>query len=710
MAGFSINDIMKVKRNSVINKHRHPHFFLGLLLATVVFVTEESQAIGGERTPAYETGGAAMTGLLDICRAPYFADPTGKRDSTDAILRALDDITRITQLAFRQGLSEVEMLPATGRPFHTVSVENHRADGVVHVSCCVRLPSVPVLYFPEGTYLVSDTLCYRHKDLQNTYKNELNQWIRIRGAGVNRTVIRLKDGAAGFGEGERKPVLSYMAAKRSNVSMSNYCEDLTINTGKGNPGAVGLDFYANNSGAVRNVRIVSGDGSGYAGLQLGHANYSGILVKHVAVEGFDHGLHIDSGTFGMFAHAEDVRLHGQRVSAVTVGAISVSLRNIQATDVPVGLTCTSPQGFTVLVDSTLKGKGRAGIDRQAGGLYVSNVTLSGFDDAKSIEEMVVPSHFGNQQNKGMSRLPIEETPIYQESGKVKTGVRCFGAIGNGVNDDSIAIQAALNSGAVEIRFEPGRYLLNQPVVIPSYVEHIDFSFCDLVAGIDLKKSNREGFIIVGSGGDNEKPLFIERLMAWEQWCGEHCTFTHASKRTVCFKDMHTQTLAFYRNTIPGAKVFFDNVATTSGSFPGAMGHGRCTVSLKGQKVWARQLNPERGEPMILNDGSDLVLMGYKSEGDGTVIRTINGGRTEVMGGVINFGGEENPAFVAENAQMRIATATHAWLKDYFFRTAISHTQEGKTVTLKAEDLPLRGFPESRGPQYMIPLYKGLCPE
>jgi len=671
--------------------------FVALLLAPLASV----HAAEVTNSHCEYPGGA----VLNLCEAPYSADPTGKRDSTEAILRALDDVTRITQLAFRQGVSEVELLPDTGTHFHGVSVECHKADGVVRATCCVRLPSVPVLYFPEGTYLVSDTLRYRHKDLQNTYKNELNQWIRIRGAGAGRTVIRLKDGSDGFGKGAQKPIISFMAGEKSNVSMSNYCEDLTIHSGSGNPGAVGLDFFANNSGAVRNVRIVSGDGSGFAGLQLGHANYSGILVKHVEVEGFDHGLHVDSGTFGMFAHAEDIRLCGQKVSGITVGAISLSLRKIETKDVPCGLTCTNPQGFTVLVDSVLNGKGSTGINHKAGGLYVSNVTLDGFDDAGKIDERVSPAAFGEKGATGMARLPVEETPIYQTKGKPSTGVRRFGAICNGVNDDSAAIQAAMDSGAAEIHFEPGRYLLNQAVVIPATVEVINFNFCDLVAGVDLKNSDREGFLIAGGAGSDAPPLFIERLMAWEQWCGKHCTFTHACQRSVCFKDMHTQTLAFYRNTVPGAKVFFDNVATTSGSFPGATGHGRCPVSLKGQKVWARQLNPERGEPMILNDGSDLVLMGYKSEGEGTVIRTIHGGRTEVMGGVINFGGEENPAFVAEEARMRIATATHAWLEDYYFRTAIRHTQGGKTTVIKAEELPLRGFPKSRGPQYLIPLYK-----
>lgn len=643
-------------------------------------------------------------GRLNLCEAPYFADPTGKRDSTDAILRAMDDVTRLTLRSYRKTLLEMEGLPAKGFHQHPRSVENYREDGVVHCSTSLDLAYLPVLYLPKGTYLVSDTIRHRHKDLVNTYGSEMNQQIRLRGAGVNHTIIRLKDGSAGFGTGTRKAVVSYMAGKQTNVATSNYCEDLTIHTGNNNPGAVGLDFFANNSGAVRNVRIVSGDGKGFAGLKLGHANYSGVLLKHIEVEGFDHGLHIDSATNGMFAHAEHITTCGQRISGVTVGSVSVSLRKLRTSDSPVGLTCTSPRGFTALLDSTLSGSGARGIERRAGGLYVSNVALDGFENAREVEEWAYPKAFGASGSKGMARLPIEETPVYEGNEKSRTGVQRFGAVGNGTIDDSRAIQKAINSGAKEIFFEPGRYLINEPVVIPAGVEHIDFQFSDLVAGPDLAGSEQEGFLIKG-GDATSPPLFLERLLAWEQWRGKHCTFTHASTRTICFKDMQTQTLRFYQNSVTGAKVFFDNVATTTGARPGEHGHGRCAVSLIGQKAWARQLNPERGEPEILNDGSDLVVMGYKSEGKGVVVHTINGGRSEIIGGVVNVGNTADTAFLAEDSELRLSTATHGWRAPAYFRTAIRHTRDGKTILLKAEDLPSRKFKKERGPQYMLPLYK-----
>jgi len=645
-----------------------------------------------------------MKPQIDITESPYNADPTGKRDSTESILQALDDITGITRLAFRQGLAEVEALPAEGKHYHQAGVENHRVDGKVMCVCCTRLPFVPTLYFPAGTYLVSNTLCYRHTDLLNTYGSDMNQQIRIRGAGRGQTVIRLADRTPGFGEGKCKPILSYMPGKKSNVSMSNYCEDLTINCGSGNSGAVGLDFFANNSGAIRNLGVVSEDGLGFAGIKIGHDAFSGILVKHVDIDGFDHGFHIDSSSGCMFAHVEDIATRNQRISGVTVGAISVSIRNLRTKNVPIALTCTHPLGFTTLLDSDLNGLGPVAINRQEGFLYVSNSKARGFCDARQIDEWVHPPSTEKANNDGMPRLPIQETPIFVHNG-TSSGVRYFGALGNGINDDSPAIQRALNSGANEINFEPGRYLLNSPVIIPSKVEHINFDFCDLLAGIDLKMSDREGFVIAGKGGDN--PLFIERILAWEQWSGEHCSFTHSSTRTVCFKDLHTQTLKFYRNTVPGGKVFFDNVATTTGVIPGTSDHGRCAISLKGQKVWARQLNPERGEPMILNEGGDLVLMGYKSEGMGVVVETTNGGRSEVLGGVINIGHTGDTAFVVRDAQIRLSTASHGWRAPAYHRNAIKVIQGKKQTIIPHSKMPSRGFDKSRGPQYIIPLFTGL---
>lgn len=147
------------------------------------------------------------------------------------------------------------------------------------------------------------------------------------------------------------------------------------------------------------------------------------------------------------------------------------------------------------------------------------------------------------------------------------------------------------------------------------------------------------------------------------------------------------------------------MATTTGVEPGSHGHNLCAVSLKGQKAWARQLNPERGESKILNDGSDLVLMGFKSEGKGVVVHTIDGGQTEVIDGVVNVGNTADTAFIAEDSEIRLSTASHGWREPAYFKNALRHSRGDKTTLLKSIELPSRSFEKTRGPQYFVPLYK-----
>ena len=99
-------------------------------------------------------------------------------------------------------------------------------------------------------------------------------------------------------------------------------------------------------------------------------------------------------------------------------------------------------------------------------------------------------------------------------------------------------------------------------------------------------------------------------------------------------------------------------------------------------------------------------MGYKSEDMGVVIHTINGGRTEVLGGVINVGNTGDTAFLIEDAWARISTASQGWLPHAYFKTAIRHVADGRTRAIESEALPSRGFNASRGPQFVIPLYRG----
>ena len=56
----------------------------------------------------------------------------------------------------------------------------------------------------------------------------------------------------------------------------------------------------------------------------------------------------------------------------------------------------------------------------------------------------------------------------QEKLRDSVSVRDFGAVGDGVADDTVAIQAALNSGAKTVHFPAGTYNVSSPVMINSY--------------------------------------------------------------------------------------------------------------------------------------------------------------------------------------------------------------------------------------------------
>jgi len=661
--------------------------------------------------------------LIDITRPPYNADPRGQVDSTAAFIRAINRVVSITRDVFEETLSEIEAIPGTDG-YLSSGVENRKQGGRVIGIFPSSLVYVPTIYVPEGLYRVSDTLTYTVKGLTNSLGSELNRQIRIRGEGPTKSIIQLVNHASGFAGEKPKAVISLMRGERSNVSMSNYVEELGIDTGEGNPSAIGLDFFANNSGAVRRVRIWSGDGNGFAGLRLGHSNYSGVLLKAIEVDGFDYGLHLTSRTQTMYAVAEEIKLKNARICGIYAGSVPLSLRRIEVDQAPVGMICTETAGSIALVDSVFKGNGPCAIRHEGGALYLSQVEAQGFEvlvaqedseknldrtvdlsQSEMISECVIPRKVSSGVGSLMCRLGVEETPEKSvlEKDERTSGVRVFGAKGDGESDDTRAIQEAFNSGASQIVFEPGRYKLNGSISIPKTVRQIDFNFIDLVAGPDLAAEKGVGGFTIE--GESEDPLFIERLFAWERWRGNHCTFHHGSKRTLVLKDIHTQTLPLYFNSVSGGKVFLENVATTAGVIPGATGHGRIPCAFRGQQVWARQMNPERGEPMVLNDGGSLWVLGFKSEDEGVAFHTINGGKTEVIGGVLNSGRLNAAAFVNENSRVRISCASNGWEPGASYGVAVREVRGARIEDVEASIMPSRQLPPARGEQFSIPLYQ-----
>ena len=57
---------------------------------------------------------------------------------------------------------------------------------------------------------------------------------------------------------------------------------------------------------------------------------------------------------------------------------------------------------------------------------------------------------------------------------------------------------------------------------------------------------------------------------------------------------------------------------------------------------AYNLNPERADIEVLNDASELVAYGFKVEGPGTAVKTVNGGVTNIYGFSAGIGNAKAP--------------------------------------------------------------------
>ncbi|MEM9883055.1 MAG: glycosyl hydrolase family 28-related protein, partial [Planctomycetota bacterium] len=172
--------------------------------------------------PSARAAMAEVERYLDVTKPPFGADPSGRQDSTAAIRRAIAQAQR-----------EV----ATGRKQrNAIRAAEGRQGGPA------RNRAHATLYFPAGTYRVSDSLVLADSI-------EASRYLHVVGQDRARTVIRLDDRAEGFDDPENPKVLvNFLDFWWSNSAFCNSIEGLTIDVGAGNPGAVALRYHNNNIG------------------------------------------------------------------------------------------------------------------------------------------------------------------------------------------------------------------------------------------------------------------------------------------------------------------------------------------------------------------------------------------------------------------------------------------------------------------------------
>ena len=530
------------------------------------------------------------------------------------------------------------------------------------------------IYFPNGTYLVSKALEWR---------NGAGDWwpyLNFQGQSRTNTVIKLKNNAFAYSNFNAPKAVIATGSQNAfstdgggNQAFFNSIYNLTVDTGI-NPGAIGIDYMANNKGTIRDVTI---RGQGITGLNLSRAWPGPCLIKNVRIEGFDVGIASRSHyQFGVtFEH---ITLVNQKKFGIVNDNNILSIRGLTSTNsVPV-IRSAGGFGLITLLDGTFNaGSSAVSAIENTGALYTRNITAAGYRSAINNVPGLTVSEFASQPvltlfpPRQKLQLPIQDAPEFNEPVSNWTSVVAFGARPNDNIDDAAAIQAAIDSGRSTIYFPKGAYNISSTIRVRGNVRKI-VGMDSFIYGMPSRHLP-DPYLRYESGTNNA--VIVERLnvSGWSE---------HASPQTLVLIDCGEGN---YRATTGAGSLFGENVQIGQWQF------------VPGQNVWLRQLNTEFTKATrIVNKGARLWILGLKTEDPYTVIETQAGGQTEVLGGLLypGQGGTQVPAtdvaFVNNESQISLVYVTGVDAGGQDYTNHVQETHSGVTRTLTRSGVYSRG--------------------
>ena len=579
---------------------------------------------------------------IDITQPPYNATPDDGSDDTEAFRRAFDE-------AYDQASRED-----------------------------VNDATIRTIYVPDGVYHISDTLVYS----RSPNVGGLN----IVGQSRDGTILRLPDNAEGFDNPQApRPVIQYWndeqdpSVSTGGMAFHNYLWNITIDTGSGNPGAIGVDFYNNNVGGLRNVRIVSRDGQGHSGLALPRTKAGVGYHENLVIEGFDVGINGDGNDGNGFTF-EGVTLRGQNRFAIVSGRKRFHMRNVVSENEVPAIHMSTRFGNVVMIDSELRGgdASQPAIQYREGPLMLRNVAIEGYGELATVRngdpaplpgdgrvdqfllnaagrftdarDDLVFTLFDDAPGESLG-LPIQDPPhVAWETDHASWRI-VEDAGDPGANRRNL--QDALDSGATTIYIKPGFVEIDAPLYIRGHVQRIHGGFGHLRKRPPLATDTDEAALVIEDGNT---PLIIEGFAKFGG--GVTKNILHRGDRPLIIRDvfMNNAYGTFYRNTVD-AELFIQNVKTRQSDRRYRSYETTPTwVFTGGQRVWAWNLNPEQQAPgQILAQGATLWSLGGKfGERQGPFVMVRDGGRVEVLGCWFNSNrGTPGPMAVVDGGELAL---------------------------------------------------------
>ena len=510
--------------------------------------------------------------VVNVKEEPYNAKGDGKTDDTEAIQKALSD----------------------------------HPDGDF------------IIYLPHGIYKISSALTWPTADKpEKDYRRTI-----LQGESMGGTIISLQDDVPGFENPDFPQAVIYTGdgpAQRQR----NAIRDLTIRTGKKNPGAIGIRFNAAIQGNITNVKVQSGDSAGVYGIDMGFTeNIGPLLLKNVEVNGFDVGVYTAGTTNSMtFEH---LTLGGQKKYGLDNDGQMIATRGLRFKGNAPAVYNHGTDASLVIVDATLEYDPGKNVAKPTtaivneGQLFARAVIVSKF---KSKIKSTVKAHneefsnteiieFSTQENhqlchspKQSMRLSVTETPTGsdQKSMYWTSITGDYGGRANDGSDDSKAIQSAIDDGAETIFFPPGgRWTINRDIYLRNRIHRI--------IGTEGKIDGKGKFIIEeGTFHD----ITIERFSTFGSG------IINNSKRTVLLKNMYVK--SFETSEFGNGDVFLEDVSVG-------------TIQMNYQKLWGRQVTMigDTKGAKITNNGGTLWILGLTVKDGNTILNNFNKASAELL--------------------------------------------------------------------------------
>jgi hypothetical protein len=585
-----------------------------------------------------------------------------------------------------------------------------KGDGVTDDTAAIQkaideVKGIPdTLYFPDGTYLVSDSV-----GVFNGKAHSRDRFLTYQGQSEAGTVIKLRDNCPGFGDPEKpKIVLSVYQGQGTGDVMHSYVRNLTVDVGRGNPGAVGLRFMSNNSGAMYHVTIRSSDpnGAGKLGLDMRQGQNGPCLIQHVTVIGFDQGVETGDTFSLVFEH---LTLRNQNALGFLSQVARMTVRDLKSVNrVPVLQLGRHAQ--LTLIEADLSGgiADNTAIVSESAKLFLRDIKQSGYghllkDASGKLHDEVALDEWHDGKAQALFprgelkslRLPIKETPeVPWETDLSKWVKVAWSKAGEEISD---ALQGAVDQAAREGKttvYFPRRTStyeypkFTRPIRVHGSVNRI-IGMSNIIDIADPTGRLQSGEQAVFTFEDISSPaVVVERFFLLGGWKGPRGAFMfdNRSGKALVLRNMGMS--GKVKRPAKGGECFIEDVPT-SGLFVGP-----------GETCWARQYNPESPQAdMIEVDGGQLWILGLKTEGRSRHIVARNGARVELLGGVSYQSWDKQPLdppmFTVVNSDASFTFGFYHWKLP--FTTIVEETVGSETRPLLRKDLT----------DYHLPLYRAF---